>query len=99
MTSPERPFRILYAGNNLALFKFISDSLSDCFVVRCPDKLTARTLIKGMNYSLLLFDDELLDIELESFSRSRRSCTPVLIYRKEDDFNQLVESIIRQLPG
>jgi DNA-binding response OmpR family regulator len=88
MPSPQRyKHRILYVGRDLALTAFLKDELKrlDCFVVRCPDGRGARLFIESdINYSLLLFDDELPDmtgLALANFTRERahRTTTPVVI--------------------
>ena len=98
-------YRILYVGSDLALTAFLQDELKwlDCFVVRCPDGRGARLFIDSdIDYSLLLFDDELPDMtgkELERFARklSHRERTPIIIFKKSDNFNMLVETIIQRL--
>ncbi|MGA9998342.1 MAG: hypothetical protein WBP93_23210 [Pyrinomonadaceae bacterium] len=104
MPSPDHKYRILYVGNNLALLTFLNERLKhlDCHVVRCPGGSTSRSLINNINYSLLLFDDELPDTtgaELKRFTRSlaHRKQTPIIIFGKSDDFNGLAKSIIHEL--
>jgi DNA-binding response OmpR family regulator len=83
------PHRILYVGNDLTLFKSLSDALSDCQVVRCPGGRLFYTLIESnINYALLLFDDELPDItgvELAQLTRKikHRATTPIVILSKD----------------
>jgi DNA-binding response OmpR family regulator len=105
MTPPTYKHRILYVGMNLALLNFLKDALKhlDCFIVRCPYGSPSHTLIKSdIKYSLLLLDDELPDTtgqELKDFARSlaHRKRTPIIIFKKSDDFNQLVKTIIQSL--
>ena len=92
MPSPQRyKYRILYVGRDLALTELLKDELRrlDCFVVRCPDGRGARLFIESdINYSLLLFDDELPDmtgLALAHFTseQAHRTTTPVVILSKE----------------
>jgi DNA-binding response OmpR family regulator len=84
-------YRILYVGRDLALAAFLIDELKriDCFVVRCPRGTEARSFIASdINYSLLLFDDELPDmtgLALAHFTseRAHRKTTPVVILSAE----------------
>jgi PleD family two-component response regulator len=99
---PPFSYRILYAGNDHALEKYLQDELEDCQVVRCPNGSQARLFIKGINHSLLLFDELLPDAtgeELERFTRSlvKREHTPVIIFKKSDDFELLASAITRLL--
>jgi hypothetical protein len=94
--------RILYVGQNLALFAHLEGALRDCQVVRCPGDSTVRALIAGINYALLLFDEELPDTtgaELAEFSCSlpRRPCTPFIIIKESDDFELLTRAIMEVL--
>jgi CheY-like chemotaxis protein len=62
---PQFRYRLLYAGANLDLLKFLQDALKDegWFVVRCADGGTALVLLKsGIGYHLLLFDEGLPDM-------------------------------------
>jgi DNA-binding response OmpR family regulator len=91
--------RILYVGNDLALLAHLECELRDCRVVRSPDGFHARAFIKGINYALLLFDEELPDttgVELAEFSCSlaRTACTPFIIVKKGDSFELLVRAIM-----
>ncbi|HEX8921553.1 MAG TPA: hypothetical protein VF766_08735 [Pyrinomonadaceae bacterium] len=106
---PSRPkhwkYRILYVGRDLALTAFLKAALSrlDCFVVRSPSGRCSYCLIESnINYSLLLFDDELPDMtgkELAQFTRSlkHRKQTPILIVEKSDDLSVLASDIVRLL--
>lgn len=92
--------RILYVGNNLALLAHLEAKLQDCQIVRCPDGYTARLFIAGINYSFLLFDEELPDatgLDLAEFSCSlaREVCTPFIIIKKPDTFEFLTTSIMQ----
>lgn len=94
--------RTLYAGSNLALLQFLQSTLEDCAVVRCPDGSQARLFIEHIQYSLLLFDEELPDTtgqELADFARqfSHKQHTPVLIIKKSDSFELLASTITRLL--
>ncbi|HEY0173523.1 MAG TPA: hypothetical protein VGB98_21100 [Pyrinomonadaceae bacterium] len=71
----------------------------DCFVVRSP-VFTARTLIKSdIKYTLLLFDDDPSCAELESYARTlpHRERTPVIIIKKWESYDRLLDAIRRQL--
>ncbi len=95
---PRPKYRILYAGNDLALLKSLKDALENCLVVRCPDGGTARALIKSLiEYSLVLSDERLpgaSGAELEEFARllAHRKETPVIIHGAGDS-RGLVEAI------
>ena len=91
MPSPNYKYRLLYVGRDLALTAFLKDALMrlDCFVVRCPRGTEARSFIASdINYSLLLFDDELSDmtgLALAHFTseQAHRKTTPVVILSGE----------------
>jgi DNA-binding response OmpR family regulator len=90
--------RILYVGNDLALLAHLESTLRDCQVVRCPGDSTVYALIAGINYALLLFDEELPDTtgaELAEFSCSlaRTACTPFIIVKKGDSFDLVAKAI------
>jgi DNA-binding response OmpR family regulator len=96
--------RILYVGRDYALFEHLQDALGDCRIIRSPSASTARTLIEGINYALLLFDEELLDgtgLELAEFvgSLAHRQGTPFIIVKQPDDFGLLVRTIRHLLVG
>lgn len=95
---PPFSYRILYVGNDLRLSKFLRERLADCQVTRAPSGSVARLLIKGINHSLLLFDEVLPDMtgaELESFTRRlpQREDTPVIIIKDVDSFDGLAQAI------
>lgn len=95
--------RILYVGLDLNLLQILNGILTGCRVVRCPGGSNAYLLIESdIKYSLLLFADESLGTtgaELERFARklSHRERTPIIIFKKSDNFNILVETIIQRL--
>jgi DNA-binding response OmpR family regulator len=100
MSSP----RIPYVGRDLALLEHLQSDLRDCQIVRAPTAYTARPLITGINYALLLFDEELPDatgLELAGFacSLAHRQCTPFIIIKKPHDFESLVRDIVQLLAG
>jgi len=100
MSSP----RILYVGRDHALIEHLRGELGDYRIVRAPSASIARPLIEGINYALLLFDEELLDatgLELAEFvcSITDRQDTPFIIMKKPDDFELLVRDIIHLLAG
>jgi DNA-binding response OmpR family regulator len=101
---PPYSHRILYAGQNLALLKYLQDELKDCLIVRCAGDSTARAFIKSINYSLLLFDEVLPDAmgrELAAFvgALANRAGTPVIIFKKTDNFEPLANAISHFLTG
>jgi CheY-like chemotaxis protein len=105
MSSPQRQHRILYVGNNYALLKLLHNAFTqiDCRIVRCPTGSISRTLLQSnINYSLLLFDDQLPDttgLKLKHLARQlpHRQRTPIIILKKSDEHNPLVETILKTL--
>jgi len=96
--------RILYVGSNHALIKHLQGVLADCRIIRSPIASIARALIEGINYTLLLFDEELPDatgLELAEFARSlaHRQGTPFIIIKQPSDFESLVRAIMDLLAG
>lgn len=94
--------RILYVGHDLMLVEYLRGGLEDCQIVRCPIGSVAHALIKGINYSLLLFDEELADTtgeELSEFARglTHRERTPVIVFKKWDEFEGLSWAITHSL--
>jgi hypothetical protein len=95
--------RILYVGLNLALLRSLQAALTDCKVVRSPGGSDARLLIgSDIKYSLLLFDDEPLNttgagLKCFACSLKHRQQTPVIIYQESDDYNLVIETVIREL--
>jgi DNA-binding response OmpR family regulator len=79
--------RILYVGRDHSLSDFLRDVLKKTgdLIVRCPDGRGARLFIESdIKYSLLLFDDELMDmsrVELAQYAHSlqHRATTPIVI--------------------
>jgi hypothetical protein len=97
-----RPYRVLYVGLDLALLKYLEDSLDDCWIVRAPAGCVARPLIEHLRYSLLLCDETLMDTtarELTAFVRAlaNREDTPLLIINNPDDYETLALAITRRL--
>lgn len=93
--------RILYSGADYLLSELLKDALKslDCFVVRSP-VFTARTLIKSdIKYTLLLFDDDPAGAELENYARTlpHRRQTPVIIVKKSESFDRLLDTVRRRL--
>jgi hypothetical protein len=91
--------RLLYAGNVNALPGLLRDALKplDCFIVGSPLGV-ARTFIKSdIKYTLLLFDDDEMGAELESYTRTleHRERTPIMFIKQPVKFRALVESIKR----
>lgn len=103
MPAPRASRRILYAGDIHILPARLRDGLSglDCFVVYSPVGL-ARTLIRSdIKYSLLLFDDTAAGRELERFTRSltHRAQTPIVLIKKAQGVNSIVDALARLLRG
>ncbi len=99
---PTYKHRILYAGNDLALSQCLRETLSDCRVVHAPGGSVARILIKGINYSLLLFAPELPDTtgtELAQFTRAlpHRERTPIILISASEEEASIVETVARLL--
>jgi DNA-binding response OmpR family regulator len=99
---PRYSDRILYAGNDLSLLKFLREILEDCQIIRCPNGSQARLFIAQIKYSCLLFDEELPDTtggELTEFAResARRELTPSLIIKKAANYDVLARDIARIL--
>jgi DNA-binding response OmpR family regulator len=97
---PRCTYRILYAGNDLSLLKFLREILEDCQMMRCPNGAQARLFIKEIKYSLLLFDEQLPDAtgrELTAFAResARIELTPSIIIKKSADYDVLARDITR----
>jgi DNA-binding response OmpR family regulator len=100
MSSP----RILYVGSDLALLEHLQAQLRDCRIVRAPTASIARLLIEGIDYALLLFDEELYEttgLELAEFAYSlaNKQRMPFIIIKKTDDFELLVRDITQLLAG
>jgi CheY-like chemotaxis protein len=96
--------RILYVGYNEALLIYLQRNLADCKIVRSPGDPTVWGLIKNINYSLLLFDEELpatTGLELAEYARSleREPCTPFIVIKKADSFESLASAIMQIFAG
>jgi DNA-binding response OmpR family regulator len=96
--------RILYVGSDHTLLEHLQGELADCRIIRSPIASIARSLIEGINYTLLLFDEELPDgtgLELAEFacSMAHRQDTPFIIIKQPCDFESLVRDIRRLLGG
>ena len=94
--------RILYVGKNEALLAYLQAHLTDCRIVRSPGESTVSAFIARINYSVLLFDEELPHTtgrELAEFSCSlaRERCTPFIILKKPDDFESVAKAIMEVL--
>jgi len=79
-------YRILYAGRDVALLRYLQSELGDCAIVRCPNGAQARLFIEHIEYALLLFDGALPDMtgrELARFAGrlAKREGTPVVFTR------------------
>jgi hypothetical protein len=85
-------------------YKHLQAELGDCRIIGSPSAFVARPLIKGINYALLLFDEELPDttgLELAEFAYSlaHRQGTPFIIIKQPSDFEALVRDIRQLLDG
>jgi CheY-like chemotaxis protein len=94
--------RILYAGNDLALFKHLQETFRDCLIVRAPVGSLARSFIKVINYSLLLVDHALPDMtgtELAEATRAlpQRERTQIILISASQREASIVETITRLL--
>jgi CheY-like chemotaxis protein len=92
--------RILYVGYDEALLLYLQRNLADCTVVRSPDNPTVHGLIEHINYSLLLFDEELpnttgLELAEYSCSLERKPSTPFIIIKKADSFESIAGAIMQ----
>lgn len=90
-------YHVLYAGDDDALPVLLKDALHshNYFVVRSPIA-TARTLIRsGIEYSLLLFDDDSRGAELEAYARTlgHRESTPVMLIKQGENIRSLAGRI------
>jgi CheY-like chemotaxis protein len=105
MSSPNRQPKILYVGNNHALFNLLHHALTqiDCRIVRCYNAFVSLPLLESeINYSLLLLDDKLPDttgLKLKRLTRKlpHRKRTPIIIHKNSDELNPLVETILKTL--
>src|SRR5579885_861842 len=96
-------YHILYAGDDDALPALLKDALysRSYFVVRSPVAI-ARTLIRsGIEYSLLLFDDDSSGAELEAYARTlgHREGTPVMLIKRGENFSSLANRIRHVVSG
>jgi DNA-binding response OmpR family regulator len=92
----------LYAGNDLSLLKSLQDELTDSRIVRSPGWSVTRLLIASINYSLLLFDEDLPDVtgkELEGHARAllHHTRTPIITLRVGEHEAKIVETVKRLL--
>jgi hypothetical protein len=79
----------------------LQERLDECWIVRAPAACVARVFIRELKYSLLLFDEVLMDAtaaELTGFVRSlaHRKHTPVIISQKSADFLTLARKVARR---
>ncbi len=93
---------ILYAGSDVALSKRLRETLRDCRIVRAPDGSLAQMFIKGINYSLLLFDHMLPDMtgaELAEVTRTlpHRERTRIILIPAGKHEASIVETVTRLL--
>lgn len=96
------PYRLLYVGLDLTLLQYLEDTLTDCWTIRAPAACVGRIFIEHLNYSLLLFDQQLMDTtgqELADFTRQlpHRQQTPIIILRKANNHALLALTIKRLL--
>jgi DNA-binding response OmpR family regulator len=85
-SAPRYQFRVLYVGQNHALFQFLKAALQerDCGLIYCPASWLARILLESdVYYALWLFDDlpDATGAELAQFARSlsHRAHTPAVV--------------------
>lgn len=96
------PYRILYVGLDLTLLKYLEERLAECWIVRAPAGCVGRIFIEHLEYSLLLFDAELMDgmgQALAEFTRglAHRQETPIIIVKKVQSLELLAKTIKRLL--
>jgi len=84
--------RILYVGNDLLLQEFLQANLEGT-VVRCAGLSQAQLLIRGIEYSLIVLDQNMR--KLRRFIRDVRMGTPVLLV--SDSPEHLLKKIKNQL--
>jgi hypothetical protein len=99
-----RPCRVLYVGLDCKLLRYLEERLDDCWFVRAPAGCVARSFIEHLEYSLLLFDETLMDMsaqELATFTRglTRRQSVPIVIVQPEEEFEWLASDIDHLLAG
>jgi hypothetical protein len=99
-----RPCRLLYVGLDCQLLKYLEGELEDCWIVRAPAACVARSFIKHLEYSLLLFDEVLMDTtarELAAFTRglAHRQSVPIVIVEQGDTFAWVASDIDHLLAG
>jgi hypothetical protein len=92
----------LYVGNDLSLLKSLQDELTDSQIVRSPGGSVTRLLIASINYSLLLFDEDLPDAtgkELEGHALPllHHTRTPIITLRMGEPEAKIVERVKRLL--
>ncbi len=99
---PPFSHRILYAGRDHTLSKFLQDELKDCLIVRAPTGLIARLFIEKLKHSLLLFDEELPDTTGRALARFARKsaykgCPPMVIVKRYYDNFELLAKVISNM--
>jgi hypothetical protein len=89
----------LYAGNDLSLLKALQDELTDSQIVRSPGGSVTRLLIASINYSLLLFDEDVTGKELEGYARAllHHTRTPIITLRVGEHEGEIVKTVRRLL--
>lgn len=85
--------RILYVGNDLALYRFLEEAL-DIKVVRCVGLSDAKLLIKGIEYSAIVLDESAK--ELERFIRRTRKKIPIIVAQGSPE--TAADNVRRSLP-
>lgn len=92
--------RILYVGNDLALYKFLRDTL-EMAVVRCVGQWEAKPLIRGIKYSAIVLDESNRGLELFIRQVKAHKKTPVLFAcgSPEQTAETVRRSLERPRPG
>jgi len=93
-----RPCRVLYVGLDCKLLQYLEDRLDDCWFVRAAAGCVARSFIEHLEYSLLLFDETLMDMsgrELATLTRGmeRRQSVPIVIVRPGANCERLARKL------
>ncbi|MDX6696214.1 MAG: hypothetical protein QOF02_3817 [Blastocatellia bacterium] len=93
-----RPWRVLYVGLDVALLDYLKARLEECWIVRAPAGCVARPFIEHLRYSVLVFDEVLMDMtarEVAGWTRelAGREGRAVVVFRKWDEFEMVAGSI------
>lgn len=69
--------RILYVGTDLALYRFLQDSL-EMKIIRCVGQSNSLLLIRGIQYSAILLDEVERDLERSIRKIKLHKNTPIV---------------------